>query len=135
MLDSKANTQYDMPDERGHFGQFGGIFVAETLVEALEELRVMYEKYRHDPQFLAEFAYDLKHFVTSSIRLPRASIDRAGAPTTVETHGRHDPCVGIRAAPIAEAMLALVLMDHALRQRAQCGDVTLATPPIPGSAL
>jgi tryptophan synthase beta chain len=54
---------YDMPDERGHFGQFGGIFVAETLVEALEELRVMYEKYRHDPVFLAEFAYDLKHFV------------------------------------------------------------------------
>jgi tryptophan synthase beta chain len=54
---------YDMPDERGHFGQFGGIFVAETLVEALEELRLMYEKYRHDPQFLAEFAYDLKHFV------------------------------------------------------------------------
>jgi tryptophan synthase beta chain len=54
---------YDMPDERGHFGQFGGIFVAETLVEALEELRGMYEKYRHDPVFLAEFAYDLKHFV------------------------------------------------------------------------
>lgn len=54
---------YDMPDERGHFGRFGGTFVAETLVEALEELRVMYEKYRHDPEFLAEFAYDLKHFV------------------------------------------------------------------------
>lgn len=54
---------YDMPDERGHFGPFGGVFVAETLVEALEELRVMYEKYRHDPEFLAEFAYDLKHFV------------------------------------------------------------------------
>ena len=54
---------YDMPDARGHFGQYGGTFVAETLVEALEELRVMYEKYRHDPEFLAEFAYDLKHFV------------------------------------------------------------------------
>jgi len=54
---------YDMPDERGHFGQFGGTFVAETLVEALDELRVMYEKYRHDPTFLAEYAYDLKHFV------------------------------------------------------------------------
>jgi tryptophan synthase beta chain len=54
---------YDMPDERGHFGQFGGTFVAETLVEALEELRVMYEKYRNDPVFLAEYAYDLKHFV------------------------------------------------------------------------
>ena len=67
---------------------------------------------------------------TSSIRLPRASIDRHGAPTTVETHGRHDPCVGIRATPIAEAMLALVVMDHALRQRAQCGDVALTTPPI-----
>ncbi len=67
---------------------------------------------------------------TSSIRLPRASIDRSGAPTTVETHGRHDPCVGIRATPIAEAMLALVVMDHALRQRAQCGDVSLTLPPI-----
>ncbi|ABE49966.1 tryptophan synthase subunit beta [Methylobacillus flagellatus] len=54
---------YDMPDKRGHFGPYGGIFVAETLVEALEELRVMYERYRHDPDFLAEFAYDLKHFV------------------------------------------------------------------------
>ncbi|NOU39981.1 MAG: tryptophan synthase subunit beta [Methylotenera sp.] len=54
---------YDMPDARGHFGQFGGTFVAETLVEALEELRIMYEKYRHDPKFLAEYAYDLKHFV------------------------------------------------------------------------
>lgn len=54
---------YDMPDTRGHFGKFGGTFVAETLVEALDELRDMYEKYRHDPAFLAEFAYDLKHFV------------------------------------------------------------------------
>jgi tryptophan synthase beta chain len=54
---------YDMPDERGHFGPYGGIFVAETLIEALEELRVMYERYRNDPEFLAEFAYDLKHFV------------------------------------------------------------------------
>jgi tryptophan synthase beta chain len=54
---------YDMPDERGHFGPYGGIFVAETLIEALEELRLMYERYRHDPEFLAEFAYDLKHFV------------------------------------------------------------------------
>ncbi|HTN64950.1 MAG TPA: chorismate synthase, partial [Burkholderiaceae bacterium] len=48
----------------------------------------------------------------------------------VETFGRHDPCVGIRATPIAEAMLALVLIDHALRQRAQCGDVQVATPRI-----
>lgn len=54
---------YDMPDERGHFGPYGGIFVAETLIEALEELRVMYERYRRDPDFLAEFAHDLKHFV------------------------------------------------------------------------
>jgi chorismate synthase len=69
---------------------------------------------------------------TSSIRLPRASVDRANQPTTVETHGRHDPCVGIRAAPIAEAMLALVLIDHALRHRAQNGDVTLPVPAIPG---
>ena len=71
---------------------------------------------------------------TSSIRTPRASIDRSGAPTTVETLGRHDPCVGIRATPIAEAMLALVLMDHALRHRAQCGDVSVATAPIPAQA-
>ncbi len=59
----------------------------------------------------------------SSIRTPRRSIDREGNPVMVETLGRHDPCVGIRATPIAEAMLALVLMDHALRYRAQCGDV------------
>ena len=61
---------------------------------------------------------------TSSIRTPRRSIDRDGNPVMVETFGRHDPCVGIRATPIAEAMLALVLMDHALRHRAQCGDVS-----------
>jgi chorismate synthase len=71
---------------------------------------------------------------TSSIRLPRRSVDRAGAPATVETFGRHDPCVGIRATPIAEAMLALVLMDHALRHRAQCGDVALAVPPLAAQA-
>ena len=64
---------------------------------------------------------------TSSIRLPRRTIDVRGNPTTIETTGRHDPCVGIRATPIAEAMLACVLMDHALRHRAQCGDV--APPP------
>ena len=67
---------------------------------------------------------------TSSIRSPKASIDRANQPTSVETFGRHDPCVGIRATPIAEALLALVLMDHALRHRAQCADVTLPVPPI-----
>jgi chorismate synthase len=71
---------------------------------------------------------------TSSIRLPRRSIDRKGAPTTVETKGRHDPCVGIRATPIAEAMLACVLIDHALRHRAQCGDVKPPIEPIPGRA-
>ena len=71
---------------------------------------------------------------TSSIRLPRRSIDLAGHATTVETHGRHDPCVGIRATPIAEAMLALVLIDAALRHRAQCGDVRCPTPPVPGKA-
>ena len=71
---------------------------------------------------------------TSSIRLPRRSVDRAGAPATVETFGRHDPCVGIRATPIAEAMLALVLMDHALRHRAQCGDVALPVPPLAAQA-
>jgi chorismate synthase len=70
---------------------------------------------------------------TSSIRTPRRSIDLAGQPATVETFGRHDPCVGIRATPIAEAMLALVLMDHSLRHRAQCGDVRVASPVIPGA--
>lgn len=65
---------------------------------------------------------------TSSIRTPRPSIDKSGQPIAVETFGRHDPCVGIRATPIAEAMLALVLMDHALRHRAQCGDVKVDTP-------
>jgi chorismate synthase len=64
---------------------------------------------------------------TSSIRLPRRTITTRGEATTVETTGRHDPCVGIRATPIAEAMLACVLMDHALRHRAQCGDVTPPT--------
>ncbi|SBT11016.1 chorismate synthase [Candidatus Propionivibrio aalborgensis] len=67
---------------------------------------------------------------TSSIRLPRRTVNLAGESVIIETHGRHDPCVGIRATPIAEAMLALVLMDHALRQRAQCGDVVCATPRI-----
>jgi chorismate synthase len=61
---------------------------------------------------------------TSSIRLPRRTINTRGEAVTIETTGRHDPCVGIRATPIAEAMLACVLMDHALRHRAQCGDVT-----------
>jgi chorismate synthase len=64
---------------------------------------------------------------TSSIRLPRRTIDVRGNPTIVETTGRHDPCVGIRATPIAEAMLACVLMDHALRHRAQCADVVPPT--------
>jgi chorismate synthase len=72
---------------------------------------------------------------TSSIRLPRRSIDIEGRPTTVETHGRHDPCVGIRATPIAEAMLALVLIDAALRHRAQCGDVACPTPKLPGRLI
>ena len=71
---------------------------------------------------------------TSSIRLDRHSIDQAGAPVVVNTHGRHDPCVGIRATPIAEAMLAVVLMDHALRHRAQCADVQVATPRIAAQA-
>ena len=70
---------------------------------------------------------------TSSILLPRESIDVEGHSTEVITKGRHDPCVGIRATPIAEAMLALVVMDHALRHRAQCGDVQLPIGPIPGS--
>ena len=67
---------------------------------------------------------------TSSIATPRQSIDIHGNPVTLATHGRHDPCVGLRAAPIAEAMLALVLMDHALRHRAQNADVRVDTPDI-----
>jgi chorismate synthase len=69
---------------------------------------------------------------TSSIRRPRRSVDLEGRPVTVETHGRHDPCVGIRATPVAESMLALVLIDHALRHRAQCADVNCQTPEIEG---
>ncbi|MFZ0468894.1 MAG: chorismate synthase [Thiogranum sp.] len=71
---------------------------------------------------------------TSSIRLPGRTVDVDGQPVEVITTGRHDPCVGIRATPIAEAMLAIVLMDHWLRQRAQNADVVSATPVIPASA-
>ncbi|WP_439102599.1 chorismate synthase [Congregibacter sp.] len=71
---------------------------------------------------------------TSSIRQPGASINHAGEPIDVVTTGRHDPCVGIRATPIAEAMLALVLMDHFLRNRAQNGDVVSPTPVLPAEA-
>ncbi len=71
---------------------------------------------------------------TSSIRLDRHSIDKAGRPVIVNTHGRHDPCVGIRATPIGEAMMALVLMDHALRHRAQNADVRVDTPRLPAAA-
>jgi chorismate synthase len=71
---------------------------------------------------------------TSSIRLPRRSINARNEAVTVATHGRHDPCVGIRATPIAEAMLALVLIDHALMHRAQNGDVTFEVPSIPARA-
>ncbi len=65
---------------------------------------------------------------TSSIPQERQSIDKQGNAVMMQTTGRHDPCVGIRATPIAEAMLALVLIDHALRHRAQCGDVVVDTP-------
>jgi len=71
---------------------------------------------------------------TSSIRLPRRSVDSKLQAVTVATEGRHDPCVGIRATPIAEAMLALVLMDHALLQRAQNADVRLDVPPLAARA-
>ncbi|MFM7026399.1 MAG: chorismate synthase, partial [Limnohabitans sp.] len=62
--------------------------------------------------------------------IPRETIDSEGHATEVITKGRHDPCVGIRATPIAEAMLALVLIEHALQHRAQCGDVQHELPPI-----
>lgn len=70
---------------------------------------------------------------TSSIRLDRQTINKAGESVVINTHGRHDPCVGIRATPIAEAYLALVLMDHALLHRAQNADVVVATPKIASS--
>lgn len=70
---------------------------------------------------------------TSSIRLPGATIDKQGNATEVVTRGRHDPCVGIRATPIAEAMLALVIMDHLLRHRGQNADVKSVTPDIPSA--
>ena len=69
---------------------------------------------------------------TSSLRLPGNTVDVEGNRVEVITTGRHDPCVGIRATPIAEAMMALVLMDQALRHRAQCGDVGQVAPLIPG---
>jgi chorismate synthase len=71
---------------------------------------------------------------TSSIRLDRHTIDKAGNAVVINTHGRHDPCVGIRATPIAEAMLALVLIDRALLHRAQNGDVVTATPRVAAQA-
>ena len=70
---------------------------------------------------------------TSSLHVPGQTIDRHGKAAEIITKGRHDPCVGIRATPIAEAMLALVLMDHALRHRAQNGDVHSSVPVIPAS--
>ena len=71
---------------------------------------------------------------TSSMRLPGRSVDIHGNPVEVITEGRHDPCVGIRATPICEAMLAMILMDHMLRFKAQCGDVVSGTPVIPAGA-
>jgi chorismate synthase len=71
---------------------------------------------------------------TSSIQVPGKTIDVAGNPVDVVTTGRHDPCVGLRATPICEAMLAIVLMDHCLRHRGQNADVDCATPAIPGAA-
>jgi chorismate synthase len=67
---------------------------------------------------------------TSSIPQARKSIDKSGSAVEMQTTGRHDPCVGVRATPIAEAMLAIVLMDHALRHRGQNADVVSATPKI-----
>ncbi len=71
---------------------------------------------------------------TSSLRLPGQTVDIDGNQAEVVTTGRHDPCVGIRATPICEAMLAIVLLDHMLRFRAQCADVESRTPVIPATA-
>ena len=67
---------------------------------------------------------------TSSIQVPGETIDTEGSPVDIVTTGRHDPCVGLRAVPIVEAMLLIVLMDHVLRHRAQCGEVVRTTPDI-----
>jgi chorismate synthase len=67
---------------------------------------------------------------TSSIQVPGRTVDESGAPAEIVTTGRHDPCVGLRAVPIVEAMLLIVLMDHVLRHRAQCADVVSSTPVI-----
>ncbi|MBL8246651.1 MAG: chorismate synthase, partial [Rhodanobacteraceae bacterium] len=71
---------------------------------------------------------------TSSILVPGRTLNTAGEAVDIVTKGRHDPCVGIRAVPIVEAMLALVLADHLLRHRAQCGDVPAQTPRVPPEA-
>jgi chorismate synthase len=71
---------------------------------------------------------------TSSLRLPVESIDKEGNPIEVITKGRHDPCVGIRATPIAEAMLAMTIMDHVMRHRAQNAGVKSSTPVVPAKA-
>ena len=78
--------------------------------------------------------HEMNREATEKLRLDRRSIDKRGNAVVVNTHGRHDPCVGIRATPIAEAMLALVLIDHALRHRAQNADVATGTPEIPALA-
>jgi chorismate synthase len=67
---------------------------------------------------------------TSSIQVPGATVDKEGRATEIVTTGRHDPCVGLRATPIAEAMLALTLMDHYLRHRAQNADVQSSVPTV-----
>jgi chorismate synthase len=66
--------------------------------------------------------------------VPGSTVDKSGKATEIVTTGRHDPCVGLRATPIAEAMVALVLMDHYLRHRAQNADVDSSTPVIPGQS-
>jgi chorismate synthase len=71
---------------------------------------------------------------TSSIQVPGRTIDVAGQPVEVVTTGRHDPCVGIRATPIAEAMMAIVLLDHLLRHRGQNAEVRSPTPVVPAQA-
>jgi chorismate synthase len=82
-----------------------------------------------------EIIVNLALKAASSIRLTGRTIDVHGRETDISVHGRHDPCVGIRAAPIAEAMVALVLIDHALRQRAQNADVSPPLPPIPAKVI
>jgi hypothetical protein len=103
---------HDLPDSHGHFGPYGGVFVAETLIQALDELRLAYEKYRSDPEFIAEFRYDLKHYV--------------GRPSPVYHCKRWSGLLGDR---------AVVLTREAAIQRGWFGPVSASVLPRLGDVV